>query len=97
MTTARIATLLVLTTFSLNSWADVKYIDDVMKHASNTDKKDRSKMINQIQTESYTDPKTGQAYQRVISVEKGSVFERAGVRKDDLLTHGSRKPANTGK
>lgn len=71
--------------------AEVKYIDDVMAHATAEDRKDLKRIIASVELETVKDPQTGKTYQMVKSVAKGSVFERAGVKENDYLTHGSSK------
>ncbi len=77
-------------------FADVKYLDDVMAHATNEEIKDLAKLLMQIQTVSMKDPQTGQVRQKVVHVEKGSVYERAGVRKGDLLVNGKSRQSKNG-
>ncbi len=69
-------------------FADVKYLDDVMAQATDEETKDLAKLLMQVQTVSTRDPQTGQMWQKVVRVEKGSVYERAGVKKGDLLANG---------
>lgn len=71
--------------------AEVKYLDDVIRSASPSEKSDLSKLLNDLQLQPETDPDSGKSVFRVKSVAAGSIYERAGIKPGDLVATGSAK------
>lgn len=69
--------------------AEVKRLDEIMAKATPQEKNDLGNLLKQIGIVPAKDPSTGQSVFRVIAVEKGSVYDREGVKVGDLLAAGS--------
>lgn len=65
--------------------AEIKIWDDLLAKAASEEKNDLGKILQQIRMVSAKDPRTGQSVFKVVAVEKGSVFDREGVKVGDLL------------
>lgn len=61
-------------------------IDEITAKATPDEKAHISQLLNQIAFKEEKDPKTQQVTTRVIRVEKGSVYERNGVKVGDPIT-----------
>ena len=71
------------------SKAEFKYINDIMSKTSPSDFNDLKKLLKQISiTPAHKDPKTGIQLFKVMMVEKGSIFEKAGLKVGDLVANG---------
>jgi hypothetical protein len=69
--------------------AEVKRLDDIMAKATPEEKNDLGNLLKQIRIVPAKDPSTGQSVFRVVAVEKGSVYDREGVKAGDLVAAGS--------
>jgi len=74
--------------------AEIKIWDDLLAKAASEEKNDLGKILQQIRMVSAKDPRTGQSVFKVVAVEKGSVFDREGVKVGDLLY--SKSETNSG-
>lgn len=64
-------------------------MDDLVKELLRTEK-DLGKVLQQFKSESgHKDPKTGIQIQKILWIEKGSVWEKAGVKVGDFLANGN--------
>jgi hypothetical protein len=79
----------------VNKEKKVKYLNDVVSHATRSDFKDISKLMGQMPTmvPSHKEPTTGVQIFKVTRVSKGSLFEKAGYRIGDLVVNG-KSPKN---
>lgn len=66
----------------------VKDWNMLLSKATLQEKNDLGKVLQQIRMIPAKDPSTGKSVFKVIAVEKGSVFEREGVRTGDLISSG---------
>ncbi len=75
---------------SLNSnKTQFKYLDDIMAKASPDDLKNMEKVLMQLSfAPSHKDPTSGTQLFKVTMVEKGSIFEKAGLKVGDLIANG---------
>lgn len=64
------------------------YMQSVLNYATPDEKKDLSKVLNQIDAVPLKAKHKGQTVYRVKYVEKNSPFERAGIERGDLVVNG---------
>lgn len=65
--------------------AELKRFDEVLSKATPQEKSDLGNLLKQIRMVPAKDPKTGQDAFKVVAVEKGSVYDREGIKVGDLL------------
>lgn len=75
--------------FSIAAQAEVKNWDGLIAGATAEEKNNLGKLIQQIRMVPAKDPQSGKSVFKVVAVEKGSVFDRQGVRAGDLISAGS--------
>lgn len=69
--------------------AELKNWDAILAKATPQEKSDLGKILQQIRMVPAKDPLSGKQVYKVMAVEKGSVFDREGVQKGDLISAGS--------
>lgn len=74
--------------------AETKYLDDVLATATAQEKADLGKVLQQIQMVPAEDPQTHKRVFKVLRVDKGSVYERAGIKVGDFVAAGSSRTGN---
>ena len=82
-----IAISIVIAAFGAN--AEIKNWDAIIAKATPQEKNDLGKVIQQIRMIPVKDPQSGKSVYKVMAVEKGSVFDREGIRVGDLVSAGS--------
>lgn len=82
-------TIAIQPAFAAKKTIKVKYIQDVMAHATASEKTDVKKLLEQIQVVPTKAKYKGKPIFKVQNVEKNSVYERAGIKKGDLVLNGS--------
>lgn len=87
----RIITIAALLFFALHAHAEIKQLNDILSKATAEETQNLPKLLQQIQLSPTKDPKTGQSVMKVVKVEKGSLFDREGVKVGDLLSTGQLK------
>lgn len=89
------STLLALTialsslAFAAKDKPQIRYMQDVLNHATPEEKKDLTKVLDQIDVVPLNTKFKGQPVFRVKYVQKNSPFERAGFENGDLVVNGS--------
>lgn len=67
----------------------LKYLQDAMIRATAEEKKDLVKLLESIEVTPLKQKYKGQPLFKVRFVEKGSVFDRAGIERGDIIANGS--------
>lgn len=73
----------------LGAQAEIKSLDAILAKATPQETNDLGRLLQQIRIVPAKDPATGKSVFKVMAVEKGSVYEREGVRVGDFLSAGS--------
>ncbi|NJL26014.1 MAG: hypothetical protein HC902_13170 [Calothrix sp. SM1_5_4] len=68
--------------------SEVKDWNTLLSKATPQERGDLGKVLQQIRMVPAKDPATGKSVFKVMAVEKGSVFDREGVRAGDLVSTG---------
>lgn len=63
------------------------YMDDIAATLL-ANEKEMGKVLQQFKSETHKDPKTGVVLQKIIWIEQGSAWEKAGVKIGDFLANG---------
>lgn len=81
--------ILVCLSASLGAFAksEIRYMDELMKD-SFFKQDSPGKILEQFKSKWAIHPQTGQKLQKVIWIEKGSAWEKAGVNVGDFLANG---------
>lgn len=76
--------------------AKVKDISNYMDFATKEEKSDLIKLLQQIKLVPAKDPDSGRQVLKVASLDKGSVYDRIGLKVGDLveMNHGNSKSKN---
>lgn len=61
----------------------------VFDNATQQESSDLAGLLRAIKTQPFVNPQTGKNVMRVISVEKGSVYDRLGIKPGDYLEAGN--------
>lgn len=72
----------------------LKYIQEALRHATADEKKDLTKLLDQIEVSPIKAKYKGKTVFKVRFVEKNSVFDRAGIKRGDLVLTGHRRLTN---
>lgn len=77
--------------WTLGAFAEVKDLDQALVKANLQETRDLASALKQIQMVPAKDPETGKSVMKVIKVERGSIYDRAGIKVGDLVASGSSK------
>ena len=81
---------LALTTLSAN--AAIRYMADLLKTATPAETKELKSLIRKMESvPTMKDPSSDQELFEVTDVKKGSVYDRAGIKKGDIIVNGEQK------
>lgn len=67
------------------AFAETYTMNAVMEKATEKERSDLPGLLKAARMKPETDPKTGKAMMKVVSVEKGSVYDRLGVKPGDYF------------
>ena len=81
------ALFLMSVSFAVSAKSEIRYMDDIAKELL-ADEKDLGKVLQQFKTEPHKDPKTGVVLQKILWIEKGSAWEKVGIKVGDFLANG---------
>jgi threonine aldolase len=75
---------------ALTANAAVRYMADLLEKATPTDAKELKTLRKKMESvPTMKDPETNQQFFEVTEVKEGSVYERAGVKKGDIIVNGA--------
>jgi len=81
--------------FNFAAKADVRYLDDVIAMGTAEEQSDLAKLLGQIELKPTKDPQSGKFLFQVKKVEKGSVYDRAGLKVGDFVSTGKAPGKNS--
>lgn len=76
----------VFSLYAAVALGEVKSLKTLVNKATEEEKKDLVKLLDQISLKPKKDPKTGKMVFEVTKIQKGSVFEREGLKLGDLVS-----------
>ncbi len=70
----------------LSANAETKDLKKIITKATAVESEDLGRLLNQVTLVPAKDPQTGKTVFKVTKIEKGSVYEREGLKVGDLVT-----------